>query len=384
MGIMARPPLGLGTSGSVRSYRTPAGWRARTAYRDYDGITREIQRHAPTKAKAERALAEAVRDRTRHDNAAEIRPDMRVAALAEAWFRDVSSGDRSPSTLVQYRYRLNRQIIPALGELRIRELTPGTIDRHLTAVTAQHGSAAARTVRSVLSGMAGLAARNDAIDRNPVRDAGRIKNGRKKAPTALNEAEARQLLAVLTYDDRAISRDLVDLVAFMLATGARIGEACALRWAEVDFDRQLVSITGTVVRIPGRGLVISATKTTTSNRVLRLPGWIVELLHTRRGHATKKNEPADDMPVFPAPLGGLRDRSNTQAHLREAFDRAGFGSITSHALRKTTATLLDTAGLSAREIADQLGHAKPSMTTDVYLGRQVASTRAADVLESLR
>jgi integrase len=382
MDIMARPPLGLGTSGRVRSYRTPAGWRARTAYRDYDGITREIQRHASTKAKAERALAEAVRDRTRHDNGAEIRPDMRVAALAEAWFRDVSSGDRSPSTLVQYRYRLDRQIIPALGELRIRELTPGTIDRHLAAVTSQHGSAAARTVRSVLSGMAGLAARNDAIDRNPVRDAGRIKNGRKKAPTALNEAEARQLLALLTYDDRAISRDLVDLVAFMLATGARIGEACALRWAEVDFDRQLVSITGTVVRIPGRGLVISATKTTTSNRVLRIPGWIVEILHARRGLAAKDRR-ADETPVFPAPLGGLRDRSNTQAHLREAFERAGFGSITSHALRKTTATLLDTAGLSAREIADQLGHAKPSMTTDVYLGRQVASTRAADVLESL-
>ena len=52
----------------------------------------------PTKAKAERALAEAVRDRARYDNGAEIRPDMRVAALAEAWFRDVSSGDRSPST----------------------------------------------------------------------------------------------------------------------------------------------------------------------------------------------------------------------------------------------------------------------------------------------
>ena len=106
------------------------------------------------------------------------------------------------------------------------------------------------------------------------------------------------------------------------------------------------------------------------------------MLHARRNRAAKDRQ-ADELPVFPAPLGGLRDRSNTQAHLREAFEKAGFGSITSHGLRKTTATLLDTAGLSAREIADQLGHAKPSMTTDVYLGRQVASTRAADVLESL-
>jgi hypothetical protein len=58
---MTRPPLGLGTSGSVRSYRTPAGWRARTSYRDYDGVTREIQRHAPTKTKAERVLVSTAR-----------------------------------------------------------------------------------------------------------------------------------------------------------------------------------------------------------------------------------------------------------------------------------------------------------------------------------
>jgi hypothetical protein len=49
----------------------------------------------------------------------------------------------------------------------------------------------------------------------------------------------------------------------------------------------------------------------------------------------------------------------------------------------SVATLMDQAGLSARGAADQLGHAKPSMTTDVYFGRAIADTGAADVLESL-
>src|SRR6476659_6749874 len=106
MNVMARPPLVLGTSGSMRTYRTPAGWRARTAYRDYDGVTREIQRHAPTKAKAERALAEAVRDRARYDAGTEIRKDMRVSALAEAWFRDVSAGDRGRSVAQRHETSL--------------------------------------------------------------------------------------------------------------------------------------------------------------------------------------------------------------------------------------------------------------------------------------
>ena len=45
------------------------------------------------------------------------------------------------------------------------------------------------------------------------------------------------------------------------------------------------------------------------------------------------------------------------------------------------ATRLDEVGLSARQIADHLGHAAPSMTQDVYMGRRVASSDAAKVLD---
>jgi IS30 family transposase len=41
------------------------------------------------------------------------------------------------------------------------------------------------------------------------------------------------------------------------------------------------------------------------------------------------------------------------------------------------------AGLTARAAADQLGHAKVSMTTDHYYGRRKRSTGAARVLEAL-
>ncbi|MGL4178099.1 MAG: tyrosine-type recombinase/integrase [Dermatophilaceae bacterium] len=77
----------------------------------------------------------------------------------------------------------------------------------------------------------------------------------------------------------------------------------------------------------------------------------------------------------------MRDPSNTRRVLREALDRAGFYWVTSHNFRKTTATLLDDAGLSARLIADQLRHARPSMTQDVYLGRRAVDPRAAQALE---
>jgi integrase len=42
---------------------------------------------------------------------------------------------------------------------------------------------------------------------------------------------------------------------------------------------------------------------------------------------------------------------------------------------------MDQSGLSARAAADQLGHSHPSLTQDVYYGRRIANTGAADVLE---
>ena len=88
-----------------------------------------------------------------------------------------------------------------------------------------------------------------------------------------------------------------------------------------------------------------------------------------------------DSPVFPDTRGGLRDPNNTRRALRAALDRAEFTWVTSHNFRKTTATLLDDAGLSARLIADQLGHARPSMTQDVYMGRKAVDVRASEALE---
>ena len=80
-------------------------------------------------------------------------------------------------------------------------------------------------------------------------------------------------------------------------------------------------------------------------------------------------------------LGGLRDRDNALGDLRNALNAAGFEWVTSHTFRRTVAALMDQSGLTARAAADQLGHSHPSLTQDVYYGRRIAKTGAADVLE---
>jgi hypothetical protein len=113
--------------GEIRCYPVRKGFRADAYYRDYDGVTRLVARMGATESKARSRLKEACRDRGRTDAAADITRDTTVKALAEEWFSEVrlavEMGERSPGTGTLYRDRLDNQVIPAFGALRLREIT---------------------------------------------------------------------------------------------------------------------------------------------------------------------------------------------------------------------------------------------------------------------
>jgi hypothetical protein len=201
---MPRPTLPLGTYGAIRVYRTANGFRVRTLYRDFDGRTRAVERIGKTKAGTTRALVEALRDRARTDARSTITPDTRVRDVAALWFATLEAEGRSPSTIQLYGDRLQRQVLPALGSVRVRELTVGLIDRHLAAVKAQHGNAIAKTTRTVISGICSLATRHDALPSNPCRETHRISSTTKNPPRSLSVAEIQQLRAYLRHDMIAV------------------------------------------------------------------------------------------------------------------------------------------------------------------------------------
>jgi integrase len=156
--------------------------------------------------------------------------------IKEQWFTEVSSGSLSPSTLEVYGDTLKRLIIPALRNLRVRELTVGSVDRHLNAVKVKHGPAVAKTDRTVLSGMCKLACRHDALGSNPCKETSRLSTKPKKPPTSLSVDEIRHLHTSLAEDQLAIEADIVDLVTLLIASGLRLGEALSLRWTDVDLE----------------------------------------------------------------------------------------------------------------------------------------------------
>jgi integrase len=64
--------------------------------------------------------------------------------------------------------------------------------------------------------------------------------------------------------------------------------------------------------------------------------------------------------VFPSARGTLPDPENTRTWLRQVVAGTSWQGLHPHAFRHLVATRLDAAGLSAREIADYLGHERIS------------------------
>jgi hypothetical protein len=106
---------------------------------------------------------------------------------AEEWIgtvdHAVAQGLRSPNTAQLYRLNMNVHVLPAVGELRLREITVPSLDRVIQTLQLHKGSATAKIARTVISGILGLAVRHGAISTNPVRDVGRIARSPRSAPS---------------------------------------------------------------------------------------------------------------------------------------------------------------------------------------------------------
>lgn len=409
---MSRLRLEIGQSGAVTTKHHPAKatgaqWQAYCSLRHLDGRTRQVERWGDTERKAKRNLADALQERRSAQRSATLTAGSRFADAACLWIAVVEQ-HRSIRTVQAYQWALRCHVLPALGDLRLGECRPSRLNAYMEDLTAR-GLAAntRRNLKTVISGVLGEAVAHDVLPANPAKSMRRIE-GEKRKVRALTPGERAEFL--LKVDDlrcahhltaepdraatcrmcRSRRRNVPDLVRFMLGTGVRIGEALAMRWCDVDLVGVDVLVNGTVrrvhparigptlVRADGRGLVRQDDgKTAAATRTPLLPDFVVTMLQVRR-----PPDAPDTFPIFASTAHTWWDPANAQDALRYARDQAGYGWVTSHVFRKTAATILDDAGLTARQIADQVGHSRPSMTQDVYMHRGATNPAAAAALDA--
>lgn len=402
---MGRAPLDIGKPGNITIRELkPKVFQARCRFRDLDGVTRLVAAQGKSRTGAQNALLTKLANRPGGGTGVEeLKPHHRFTDAATLWLTQIQQTQRG-TTHQAYRQWLTSRVLPDIGEMRIRELRVGYLDAYFTRLRIRgYAPNTLRMIRKVIRGPMALAVQHEAVTANPIAGITKIK-GQPKQARALTAEERRRLRdwlhsssndpAEREAQETARRRDVPDVVQTMLGTGLRVGELMGLRWSDLNLDGApmiingeltlvpTVTVRGNVTRVRGQGLVFHEGKTASSKRTVPLPPFAAETLRARRARLAELPEHA---PVFCVMTRGgptWRDPSKVTAWVREIRGWVGLEWMTTHVWRKTAATILDEAGLSARDIANQMGHAQISMTQNVYLGRGGVAPAAAAALEA--
>lgn len=193
----------------------------------------------------------------------------------------------------------------------------------------------------------------------------------------LDEPDARRLLELLK--DEPIKWRTI--VTFDLLSGLRRGELAGLRWQDVNFNEQTITIRQTSNYLPGKGVYVDTPKTTTSNRPLKLSrSAFLLLMEYKRWQDEQREKMRDawrdkDGRIFTTDDGAPMFPDSITKWFSSFVKRTGLPKVTVHSLRHTYASLMIADGVPLVVVSHQLGHAQTSTTANIY-AHVIASAEA--------
>ncbi len=334
--------------GSIRR-RDNGRWQAR--YRDPNG--RVHNRMFATRGDAGRYLAGIRADLDRGDWFDPSAGRIPLRDFADIWLktRRVRGRPLAARTVVQYRWQLDKHILPTLGDLQLRQLTPATVRAWHPKVTGPQGrgSVTAAKCYRLLHTVCASAVSDQEIARNP----GTIPGAGQESSPERPIATVPQVLALATaVGDRW--RTLVLLAAFC---SLRMGELAALTRRDIDLDAGTVTVRASAADLPGGHRHIGPPKSEAGRRTVTIPEAILDAVSA---HLETYADRGPDGLVFRGPRGGvLRDANFVNDVWRPATRNFGLEHLHFHDLRHTGNTLAAATGASLRELMVRMGHASP-------------------------
>lgn len=160
-------------------------------------------------------------------------------------------------------------------------------------------------------------------------------------------------------------------ILICLYTGMRIGELCALKWNDVDFNNHIITVQQTIQRIqnkenkhiPKTQLLI--TKPKTKNSIRRIP--ITSSLYKIMKNYYIQNNEQPSYFVFRNKKNDPIDPRKIQEYFKQTIKRLNLTLITFHSLRHTFATRCIELGMDIKTLSEILGHSNVSTTMSIYV-----------------
>jgi integrase len=298
------------------------------------------------------------------------------------WLTSTKSSKRT-STWTHYEQVARNYIVPKLGQIKLMDIRPEHIQGLYNQLLEQEtGTYTILKIHTVLHSALQYATELGMINRNSASATHPPKEPTREMDI-LNEKQVSQLLiGAMTHRWEA-------LFHLAIATGARQTELLGLKWTDLDWIRQTLKIERQLMRPDGKGVQFSAPKTRFAKRSIALGSKTINVLRAhyerQQGERLAAGEKWQEHGlIFTTSLGTPIHPRNLLRDFKKLLRDVGLPTIRFHDLRHTAASLMLNNNIPPIVVSRRLGHARASITLDVY-GHLIPSmhTEVADKIDEL-
>ncbi len=292
--------------------------------------------------------------------------DGSFAELANEWILQ-RSPQLKTSSIAKYTNLLDLYLLPIWGEQQVSAISRSEIIQLSSDLLTTGGSKgiglAPKTVNSILSLLRNIldyAAREKDI---PIADTKAISVKQPQKPMRiLSRAEQQRLSDYLRENLTPSNMGIL----LCLYTGLRIGEICALTWADILFKEQCLYVHQTMQRVQVKGgvkkkteVVILPPKSDCSIRRIPIPNEIHQLLLSIRKQ--------DKAYLLTGLVHSYVEPRNMENRFKAVTGKCDIHDVNFHALRHTFATRCVELGFDVKSLSEILGHASVNITMNRYV-----------------
>ena len=347
----------------------PNGWSKRAIERELTKVAAEFERRCDNGEIVSRAEKKES-DLLKEQEAAKVQT---LRQYGERVFMPAKTVSISENSRCSFQGTLDRWIYPAIGDIRMPDITAAHISALLLELQAK-GKAHATVVKvyTVLKSVFKMAYMSDVIPKNPMEKVERPKQkkGEKLSddPPAYTAEEVKYILSCLEKEPLKWQA----LIRLMIDTGIRRGECCGLQWKYVDFSKNTITIAGNLCYTPQKGIYLDTPKNGKA-RTIDVDPEIMALLRQLR-HSRASVSP------FVFTQGNGIEPMNPQSptrYMKKFADRYGVEDLHPHKLRHSFASIAITNGADVASVSEKLGHSDKALTLRMYTHADAESMKRA-------